>query len=132
MIKLIFLKSKRWKLVFVLSFSRLSIATLRIWELLKGIASDRPRVASSKDAGELLLSLWNKDKIDFVEEFNILLLNRNNRVLGIVDILTGGVTGTVADPKVIFVAALKAGACNISILITIRPVVLNQAGPMKK
>lgn len=78
-------------------------------------ASQRPRIASSKDAAELLIRLWNKDKIDFVEEFKILLLNRNNRVLGIVDISTGGVTGTVADPKIIFVAALKAGACNIII-----------------
>ena len=33
--------------------------------------------------------------------------------MGIVDISSGGVTGTVADPKIIFVAALKANACSI-------------------
>lgn len=78
-------------------------------------ASDRPKIANSKDAGDLLMQLWSENKIDFIEQFKILLLNRNNRVLGIVDISSGGVTGTVADPKIIFVAALKANACNIII-----------------
>jgi len=31
----------------------------------------------------------------------------------VVDISTGGVTGTIADPKLIFSAALKANACGI-------------------
>lgn len=77
--------------------------------------SQRPLIKTSKEAAELLQALWNKDKIDFVEQFNILLLNRNNRVLGMVEISTGGVTGTVADPKLIFVAALKANASSIII-----------------
>lgn len=37
-----------------------------------------------------------------------MLLDRANKVLGIVDVSTGRVAGTVADPKVIFSAALKA------------------------
>ena len=37
------------------------------------------------------------------------------KALGIFEVSTGGVTGTVADPKIIFVAALKANACNIII-----------------
>lgn len=41
------------------------------------------------------------------------LLNRAQRVLGIYELSTGGVTGTVADPKLVFIAALKANACNI-------------------
>ncbi len=31
------------------------------------------------------------------------------------EVSTGGVTGTVADPKLVFVAALKANACSIII-----------------
>jgi len=42
-----------------------------------------------------------------------MLLNRANKVLGIMDVSTGGVAGTVADPKVIFSAALKANASVI-------------------
>lgn len=75
--------------------------------------SQRQKVESSKDAYELLKGTWDHNKIEFVEQFKIMLLNRANRVLGIVDISTGGQSGTVADPKVIFGAALKAAAASI-------------------
>lgn len=78
-------------------------------------ASERPTISTSKSAAKLLMALWNENKIDFVEQFKILLLNRANQVLGIVDLSSGGVTGTVADPRLIFVAALKANACAIII-----------------
>jgi len=78
-------------------------------------ASQRPKIGSSKDAAQLLRQLWDANKIDFVEQFKVLLLNRTNKVLGIVEISTGGVTGTVVDCKLVFVAALKANACNLII-----------------
>lgn len=56
---------------------------------------------------------WDHDRMEFLEEFKILLLNRRNRVLGVVNISSGGVSGTVADPKVIFAIALKAGASGV-------------------
>ena len=40
-------------------------------------------------------------------------MNRANKVLGVYKVSSGGVTGTVADPKQIFTAALKANACAI-------------------
>lgn len=76
-------------------------------------AADRPKIASSTEAYEVFMKLWNRDKIDLVEEFKVLFLNRGNRVLGVFHVSTGGVTGTVADPKVIFAAALKANACSV-------------------
>jgi len=42
-----------------------------------------------------------------------MLLNRGGRVLGIVEVSTGGVSGTVAYPKLIFTAALKGNASSI-------------------
>ncbi len=78
-------------------------------------ASERPQVKTSKESAELLKQMWNENKIDFVEQFKVLFLNRANKVLGIIELSTGGVTGTVADPKLIFVAALKANACSIII-----------------
>lgn len=75
--------------------------------------SKRPVIQTSKSAYELLLSSWDKDKIEFVEQFKVILLNRSNRVLGISTISTGNVSGTIADPKLIFVTALKANACGI-------------------
>ena len=78
-------------------------------------ASQRPQVNCASDAYELLKKVWEEGKISFVEEFKVLLLNRANRVLGLVNVSSGGVSGTVADPKIIYVAALKANACALII-----------------
>lgn len=78
-------------------------------------ASERPHIISSEDAYNLLKMVWDEGKIGFVEEFKVLLLNRANRVLGLVNVSSGGVCGTVADPKIIYVAALKANACALII-----------------
>ncbi len=75
--------------------------------------STRPTISSSGDAYKILNEKWDEGKIDFVEQFKVLLLNRANRVLGIFEASTGGVSGTVADPKTIFAAALKANASSI-------------------
>ncbi|HWJ26494.1 MAG TPA: JAB domain-containing protein [Flavisolibacter sp.] len=76
-------------------------------------ASQRPQISSSSDAYNILLQVWEEGKIDFVEQFKVLLLNRANKVIGVVNVSTGGDTGTVADPKLIFTAALKANACSL-------------------
>ncbi len=75
--------------------------------------SDRPQICRSKDAYEILIKHWDDSKIYFVEQFKVILLTRANKVLGIVEISTGGISGTVADPKLIFAAALKANASSI-------------------
>ena len=75
--------------------------------------SARPKIGEPKDAAKLLMALWNVDKIDFVEQFKILLLNRANKVLGIVDISSGSAVGTIADPRLIFATALKTNAVGI-------------------
>jgi DNA repair protein RadC len=47
------------------------------------------------------------------EEFWILILNRRNQVLKKQHISSGGVSGTVADPKIIFHAALQELASSV-------------------
>jgi DNA repair protein RadC len=76
-------------------------------------ASERPLVRDSKTAFDLLGKNWDMDKIELLEEFKILLLNQANRVLGIFPLSRGGITGTVADPRIIFGAAIKACATSI-------------------
>jgi len=76
-------------------------------------ASERPQINTSEDAHRVLRSNWNYEIIEFIEEFKIILLNRANRVLGIVPISVGGTAGTIADPKVIFVSALKCNASSV-------------------
>lgn len=75
-------------------------------------AKDRPQIMSARDAYWVLESNWS-DQIGLVEEFNILLLDRANRVMGFCPISKGGVSGTVVDLKIVFAAALKARASSI-------------------
>ncbi len=76
-------------------------------------ASLRPLVKSSSDINDLLLQLWDDGKIELVEQFKVLFLNRANRIIGVMDASSGGITGTVADPRIILAAALKCCAVNI-------------------
>lgn len=76
-------------------------------------AAERPQINSSLEAYKVLLQAWEKGKIDLVEQFNILLLCRANKVLGIHRVSSGGITATIADPRLIFTAALKARAVSI-------------------
>ena len=77
--------------------------------------SNRPQINKSSDGYDVLIAAWDENKIGFVEQVNLLLLNRANRVLGVCTISTGGVSGTIIDPKLVFIAALKANASSIII-----------------
>jgi DNA repair protein RadC len=76
-------------------------------------AAERPCVKTSKEAYDLFFGLWDLDRIELLEEFKVLFLNHGNRVLGIFLVSSGGIAGTVADPRLIFIAALKASASSI-------------------
>lgn len=71
---------------------------------------ERAKVSSSKEIFELMRSYF----LDLPhEEFWVILLNRGNRIIRKQQISHGGVAGTVADPKIIFKAALEELACGI-------------------
>ena len=71
---------------------------------------EKPKITSSKDAFDLLKG----DMMDLQkEEFWVLLLNRANRVAKKKRISEGGVSGTVADPKIIYKLALEELASGI-------------------
>jgi len=67
-------------------------------------AIKNPKIGSSKDVFEYLKG----DLLDLQhEEFWILMLSRSNEILKKKLISSGGVSGTVADPKIIFKSALE-------------------------
>jgi DNA repair protein RadC len=76
-------------------------------------ASERPSITCSKDAYNILLEQWDANKLCMIEQFKVLLLNNANKVLGISDISVGGISSTVADPRIVFATALKANASKI-------------------
>lgn len=64
----------------------------------------------------------SKDAYDYIEpvmtdlhheEFWVIFLNRNNRIIDRKNISIGGIAGTVADPKLIFKSALESLASGI-------------------
>jgi DNA repair protein RadC len=76
-------------------------------------ASERAKVHNSKDALNLFKESWDPNTIEHVEEFKVLLMNRSNSVLGILNLSKGGLTGTVTDTRVVLQAAIKANAAGI-------------------
>ena len=70
----------------------------------------RPKITSSSSVYEIMKPVLLDLKH---EEFWAVLLNRSNLVLEKVSISSGGVSGTLADPKIIFKAALDKLASSI-------------------
>lgn len=78
--------------------------------------SERPKINSVKDCYQLLRGLWNENTLEMQEEFKVLLLNRANKVIGVYEASAGGLTGTVAGPRLILAAAIKS--LSVSIILS--------------
>jgi len=76
-------------------------------------AADRPKVITAEDAYRILLDHWNKETIELLEEFKVMLLNCSGNLLGIYDLSKGGISATFVDSRLIYAAALKAAASSI-------------------
>jgi DNA repair protein RadC len=87
------------------------IAEIQVSYSLKVKAKNRPVVTSSKDSYDIFIRVF--DNIEYTEKMYAMFLNRANRVLGVRMISSGGIAGTVCDPKNVFQVALKANASSI-------------------
>lgn len=76
--------------------------------------SERIKVTSSKDVYHWFRSLWSS-QLQTREEMLVLLLNRNNQILGYHTLSSGGITGTVADIRLLYSVALNALATSVII-----------------
>lgn len=74
------------------------------------------KVTSSRDAYDVCKLLYSENTFDWVEEMMLICLNRANKVIGYYRISKGGISGTVADPKVIFTIALNCAGTSSIIL----------------
>jgi DNA repair protein RadC len=91
----------------------LKVAEVELIYKSKVKASERPTIEKSSDAANILRVLWEDGKLELVEQFKVLFLNRANKVIGLFNVSSGGITGTVADPRIIFTAALKLNSVGI-------------------
>lgn len=83
------------------------VPEVKVWYWNKGLILEPQQINRSQDAEKVFRANWSKD-IGMLEEFNVLLLNRANYVKGILRLSRGGLTGTVADPRILFATALKS------------------------
>ena len=77
--------------------------------------ANKPIIASSYDAYLVLKEFYPKETIHLQECFIVAYLNRFNRILGVLILSKGGITGTFADIRLVFGTALKAAASGIII-----------------
>ncbi|WP_316795786.1 JAB domain-containing protein [Pedobacter agri] len=70
-------------------------------------------MTSSNIAYQVLDQSWDHNKMELLEEFKVMLLNRQNRVLDVLNVAQGGFSEVMIDQKVMFSAALKACASGI-------------------
>jgi DNA repair protein RadC len=96
-----------------LQTSQLQVAEIQLSYKSTIMASQRPKICTSRDAYNVLIETWDESKIEFIEQFKVLLLNRAHKVLGVFEVSSGSSTGTVADPKLIFAAAIKTNSVGI-------------------
>lgn len=75
--------------------------------------SELPKATSSKICYQAFMANWNHDRIQYVEESKVLLLNRSNRIIGVKNLSIGGMSSTIIDPKIVYSAALLTGASAI-------------------
>jgi DNA repair protein RadC len=73
-------------------------------------ALDKTQITSSHDAAQFLRALL---KDNTVEVFAVLFLNQANKINHFEIISKGGLTGTVADPRIIFKKAIEKEATSI-------------------
>lgn len=80
------------------------IAALELGRRRKESAvQEKPKITSSQDAYDLLKSVM----LDLPhEEFWVIMMNRANRVIRMKRVSSGGISGTVADVKIIFKEAI--------------------------
>lgn len=71
------------------------------------------KVGHSKNSADFLRTIYGRGTIQLQEAFIVLLLNRRNEIIGYYRHSSGGITGTVADIRIIFAAALSSLSTSI-------------------
>lgn len=76
-------------------------------------ACDRPVIKSMEDVYGIFMQCWDKGKIELIEQFKMILLDKGSSVLGVIDISSGGMDAVIADRKMIVTAAILGKASGI-------------------
>ncbi|MBL4709502.1 MAG: JAB domain-containing protein [Flavobacteriales bacterium] len=77
---------------------------------------ERFKIRESHDIHRYAKSIWNQDSLEFQESFYVLYLDRQNSVLGWINLAKGGLTQVCVDKKILLATALKVLCSSIIIL----------------
>lgn len=72
------------------------------------------QITSAESAADILKAVWS-DKLEWVEEFVVLLLDNGNHPLGYVKLFQGGLNRSIIDSRIVFGIALVAQASGFII-----------------
>jgi len=73
----------------------------------------RAKVNSSADVARFIRTLYKDGEVELQERFNVLFLNRRNKVIGFYMHSKGGHSSTIVDNKIIIAAAIKSLASSV-------------------
>lgn len=91
-----------------------SVSEVKLSYKPKVKAKDRPQIRSSRDIFNLLIgSVYDTETIEYKEYFKVILLNNQNKVLGIHLISEGGISETTVDIRLIMQAVLLSHSTKI-------------------
>lgn len=74
---------------------------------------ERPKILRSREAYDVFMQTWDMNKIDLQEQFKIMCLDRQNRVIGVWEGFTGSLDSVQADIRLSFAMALKTKASGM-------------------
>jgi DNA repair protein RadC len=86
----------------------------------KGGKEEAHKISCSKDAYEVGKHLFNKDTIQYQEEFIVVYLNAQHKTIGYYKAALGGIEACIVDPRIILGIALKV-PCTAMILFHNHP-----------
>lgn len=75
--------------------------------------SEFETILDAQSAEKVFRKVFDADTFDWIESMVMLCLNKQNKVIGFYKVSSGGISGTLCDPKVVFTVALNCGASSI-------------------
>jgi DNA repair protein RadC len=83
--------------------------------ITRGKKVDKTQINSSAVAADIFKKFIGTNKIQTQEFFALMFMTNNNNAIGVYILSMGGITATIADPRLIFGSALKLGATGFII-----------------
>lgn len=97
-------------------FETKEFAEVKVSYSTKVKKADRVKIQCSGDCEKVFRSVYDfNGNIEHKEVFYAMFLNRCNEIIGVNKISEGGVSGTTADPSIIFQAAILVNAVGLII-----------------